>query len=189
MRVIVVNKMGVRFHSGMLEEVSKESYCSCARVKSPRDVVWREGSVFITLPNKEYASIILRKTGTKEKPIHQRNPEGVSIFTTEQFMVMVRFATSYQSAIQFLQKQNSLPSEEDKYIVSTTKIEKAQEEPQPKDENLIFVYESSFGDVFSDNPLRENYTGEQTSADTQMYSRLKRSSYSSLDGSYPLCWT
>lgn len=188
MRVIVVNETGVRFHSGIMEEEAKEAYCSCSKVRSPRDIVWRDGSVYITLPNKEYVSILLRKTGTTERPIRQRNPDGVSIFTTDKFMVMARFANSYSSALQFIQKKNSLPMEEEKYIVSTTKIDKIGATGAQSTDSLnneIFVYESSFGDVFS---FQEDYIGEQTSGDQQMYSSLKRSSYSCLEDSYPLCW-
>jgi len=188
MRVIVVNETGVHFHSGVMKEEPIESYCSCSRVKSPRDIELKNNSVFITLPDKEYVSIILRKAGSEKRPILQRNPDGVSIYTTEKFMVMARFANSYPSALQFIQKKQTLPAEEDKYIVSINKIDKVQSQASNDDNNKIFVYESSFGDVFSGDGLRENYTGEQTSAEQQMYTSLKRSSYSTLDGSYPLCW-
>lgn len=191
MRIIVVDETGVRFHSAILEEESKESYCSCSKNKSPRDIVLRNDRVFITIPDKEYVSIILRKVGTKERPLHQRNPDGISIYTTDKFMVMAYFTNSYQSALRFIQKKHSLPMEEDKYIVSTTKIDKINSvgaQTTDNNNNKIFLYESSFGDVFSGNPLKENYTGEQTSGDQQMYSSLKRSSYSTLDGSYPSCW-
>jgi hypothetical protein len=194
MRIIVVDETGVRFHSAIIEEGSKEEYCSCSKIRSPRDILLRNDRVFITIPDKEYVSIILRKVGTTEKPLHQRNPDGISIYTTGKFMVMARFTNSYPSALQFIQKKHSLPTEEDKYIVSTTKIEKINPvgtQPTKKNtdnHNEIFVYESSFGDVFS-GPLTENYTGELTSADQQMFASLKRSSYSTLDGSYPSCWT
>lgn len=191
MRIIVVDETGVRFHSDILEEESKESYCSCSRIKSLRDIVLRNERVFITIPDKEFVSIILRKVGTQERPLHQRNPDGISIYTTDKFMVLARFANSYPSALQFIKNKHSLPLEEDKYIVSTTKIDKIDSvgaQRTDNNNNKIFLYESSFGDVFSGNPLKESYTGEQTSADQQMYSSLKRSSYSTLDGSYPSCW-
>lgn len=192
MRILVVDQRGVRFHSGMLKEEPIESYCSCSKIKSPRDIVMRNDQVFITIPNKEYVSIILRKAGSRDKPLHQRNPDGISIYTTDKFMVMVYFTSSYPSALQFIQKKNSLPVEEDKYIVSVHKIDKINTtgtKTTDNQNNNIFVYESSFGDVFSGNPFREDYTGEQTSADQQMFSNLKRSSYSTLNSSYPMmCW-
>lgn len=186
MRVIVVNETGVHFHSGILKEEPAESYCSCSRVKSPRDIELKNNSVFITLPDKEYVSIILRKAGNEDRPILQRNPDGVSIYTTEKFMVMARFANSYPSALRFIQKKQTLPAEEEKYIVSVNKIDKIPSQASNDNNNEIFVYESSFGDVFSG--VREYYTGEQTSAEQQMYASLKRSSYSTLEGSYPFCW-
>lgn len=106
-------------------------------------------------------------------------------------MVLAYFASSYQSALQFIKKKQSMPVEENKYLASVNKIDKIESSGKQRTDNQnnkIFVYESSFGDVFSDNPLQENYTGEQTSGDQQMYSNLKRSSYSSLYDSYPTCW-
>lgn len=188
MRVIVVNKSGVHFHTGILKEEPVEHYCSCSgKSKSVRDLVMKDDdNVYITIPNNEYVALILRKQGTDEKPLHQRNPNGVSIFTTDEYMVMARFANSYTSALQYLQQTKSLPSDEDKYIVSVKKIEKLNATTSTNQDtpNQIFVYESSFGDVFS----RENYTGEQTGSVQQMYTSLKRSSYTTLDDSYLTCW-
>lgn len=186
MRIILVNETGVHFHSDVLKEEPLEYYCSCTKNKSHRNIQLKSDNVVITLPDKEYVAVILRKVGKNDKPLYQHHLDGVSIFTTKKYMVMARFATSYQAALRHLQDTNSLPPEEDKYIVSTKKIDKIQT-ARSQDDNKIFVYESSFGDVFSG--VQENYTGEQTSADQQMYTRLKKSSYSTLFGSYPVCWT
>lgn len=185
MRVIVVNKSGVHFHTDILKEEPVEHYCSCSgKSKSVRDIIMKsDDNVYITIPNNEYVALILRKQGTNEKPIHQRNPNGISIFTTDEYMVMARFTNSYTSALQYLQQKHSLPSEEDKYIISVKKIEKINPTAAANNEQ-IFVYESSFGDVFS----MEGYTGEQTGSVQQMYTNLKRSSYTTLDDSYLTCW-
>lgn len=184
MRVVVANEKGVQFYTNILKEEPMEEYCSCSRrgVSSNRHVELKEDNVYITIPDKEYAAIILRKAGSDDKPLHQFNPNGVSIYTTSKYMVWVRFASSYQDALRYLHKKHSLPMEEDKYIVSVKKIDKIQEKPSSPSE--IFVFESSFGDVFS----MENYSGETTSGDQQMFNSLKRSSYSGLSESYPTCW-
>ena len=95
-------------------------------------------------------------------------------------MVWVRFAHSYQEALHQLRKMPTMDNE-DKYIISAEQIDKISLE-KPSD---IFVYESSFGDVFS----VENYSGETVSGSQQMQTNLKRSSYSTLLSSYPECWT
>lgn len=180
MRVLIVNEKGVRFHTDVMKEPHVEEQCSCSRPsKSPRNLEMRDNDIFITVPDKEYVSLILRKTGG-DKQVSQHNLKGVSIYTTKKYMVWVRFTNSYQNALRQLHSKSSLPTNEEKYILSTQKIDKIQEAPPSE----IFVYESSFGDVFS----RENYTGEMTSSDQQMFSSLKRSSYGSLENSYPVCW-
>lgn len=188
MRVILVNETGVHFHTGILKEEPAEYYCSCSRKrKSSRDIEFKNNNLYITIPDKEYVALILRKSGSDEKPIQQHNIYGVSIYTTKQYMAWVRFADSYQSALQQVYKKSSLPTEEEKYIISTNKIDLIQPASSP---SKIFVYESSFGDVFSgqDQDVYENYTGETTSGVQQMYTNLKRSSYSTLDSSYTVCW-
>lgn len=185
MRVVVVNERGVRFHTDVLKEEPMEEYCSCSRRAAPssRHIEFKHDNVYITVPDKEYVALILRKVGADEKPIHQLNLNGVSIYTTDRYMVWARFSNSYQNALRHLHQKHSLPAEEEKYILSTRKIDRIQENP-----SKIFVFESSFGDVFSGNDVQENYTGETTSGDQQMYSSLKRSSYSCLSKSYPVCW-
>lgn len=184
MRVVVVNEKGVQFHTKVMKEEPMEEYCSCSRrgVSSSRHVELKDDNVYITIPDKEYVAIILRKAGSAEKPLHQSNPNGVSIYTTDKYMVWARFARTYQDALRCLHKKHSLPAEEEKYIVSVRKIDRIQEKPTPSE---VFVFESSFGDVFS---TREDYSGETTSNGQQMFDSLKRSSYSCLDRSYPICW-
>lgn len=187
MRVIIANEKGVQYHTGVLKEEPLEYYCSCSKKKSPRDIQLKDGNVFIFVPNREYAAVVLRKVGSNGQQIRQHNTDGVSIYTTDKFMVMIRFANSYQSAVQYIQKKSSLPAEEEKYIVSTKNIIKVPPfTGQEQNPNEIFVYESSFGDVFSG--FQENYTGEQTSGSQQLQTNLKRSSYSTIGGSYPTCW-
>lgn len=185
MRVIIVNEKGVRFHTGILKEEPVESYCSCAKKKTPRDIELIGNSVFITIPDREFVGIVLRKYGSTQKDIHQRIPDGVSIYTTDKFMVMVRFANSYQSAQNYIQqKTDPKDKEEEAYVVSVRKIDKVGNDP-----SQIFVYESSFGDVFSgNNSFRENYSGEDSNSLQQMRANLKRSSYRTLDDSYLTCW-
>lgn len=185
MRIVVVNETGVHFHTGILKEEKLEYYCSCAKPKTPRNIELKENNLFITVPDKEYVALILRKIGTETKPLHQHNLDGVSIYTTEKYMAWIRFTNSYHSALQIVQRKNHLPSEEDKYVISTKKIEKIETPTHYKDPSKIFVYESSFGDVFN---ITENYTGEQVSGDQQMYKNLKRSSYTTLADSYDTCW-
>jgi len=186
MRIVVVNETGVRFHTGILKEEKLEYYCSCAKPRSPRNIELKEeDNLYITVPDKEYVALVLRKTGTDNKPLHQENLDGVSIYTTEKYMAWIRFTNSYESALQIVQRKHHLPSEEDKYIISTKKIEKIESPAKYEDPSKIFVYESSFGDVFN---MKENYTGEQMSGVQQMYANLKRSSYRTLDDSYDTCW-
>lgn len=193
MRVIIVNEKGVRFHTGILKEEPIESYCSCARNKTSRDIELIGGNVFITVPDREYVGVVLRKAGSNSKDIHQRNTNGVSIYTTDKFMVMARFANSYQSALHYI-KQKKDPSggeEEDTYIISTQKIDKVQSSSNnntANDPSKIFVYESSFGDVFSGS-VQENYSGEDSNSLQQLRANLKRSSYMTLDDSYNVCWS
>lgn len=185
MRVVLVNEDTIRFHTDILKEEPTEYYCSCARNrKSPRNIELKNNNLYITIPDKEYVALILRKTKSSDKPIIQHNVEGVSIYTTEKFMAWVRFSNSYQTALQYLHKKTSM--EEEKYIISTNKIDSIQTKTPAKNPSEIFVYESSFGDVFA--PVYENYTGETTSGVQQMYTNLKRSSYSTLDSSYDVCW-
>jgi len=186
MRIVVVNETGVRFHTGILKEEKLEYYCSCAKPRSPRNIELKEeDNMYITVPDKEYVALILRKSGA-DKPIHQENLDGVSIYTTENYMAWVRFTNSYESALQIVQRKNhSGSSGEEKYVISTKKIEKIETPVHYKDPSKIFVYESSFGDVFD---IKESYTGEQMSSVQQMYANLKRSSYTTLDDSYDICW-
>lgn len=181
MRVVVVNEDTVRFHTGILKEEPTEYYCSCARsMKSPRNLELKDGDLFITIPDREYVALLVRRNPTNKKPFQQKNVEGVSIFTTEKYMVWVRFTNSYPSALHYLHKYKESVGDE-KYILSVNKIDPITTPSE------IFLYESSFGDVFA--PVYENYTGETTSGVQQMYTNLKRSSYSTLDSSYDVCWT
>ena len=180
MRVIVVDETGVRFHGKIMKDEPVEEYCSCAKKTLPRKIDFENNKVFITLSNREYVAVILRKDGSNKTPLRQHNLEGVSIYTTKKFMVWVRFAHSYQEALHQLRKMPTMDNE-DKYIISAEQIDKISLE-KPSD---IFVYESSFGDVFS----VENYSGETVSGSQQMQTNLKRSSYSNLLSSYPECWT
>lgn len=182
MRVIVVDETGVRFHSKMTKDEPVEEYCSCAKNMLPRKIEFDDNKVYITLSNREYVAIILRKDGSNKTPLRQHNLQGVSIYTTKKFMVWVRFTHSYQEALHQLHKMPSMDNE-DKYIVSTEKVDKISLNKNKPSE--IFVYESSFGDVFS----MENYSGETVSGSQQMQTNLKRSSYSTLLSSYPECWT
>lgn len=178
MRVVVINASGLRYDEGLTSvQAGQESYCSCAKPKSARNIEMAGKEVRVALPNNDYAAVVLLKTGAP-KPIHQRNPGGVSIYGTDEFMVWVRFAESKQRALQYLRAHEG---EGEKYVISPKTIEKVGIDP-----SKIFVYESSFGDVFGN--MREEYTGEQKSGDQQLYANLKRSSYSSLEGSYPVCW-
>lgn len=177
MRVVVINASGLRFEGGLTSvQREQESYCSCAKPKSARNIEMVGGEVRLTLPDNEHAAVVLRAGAAK--PVRQHNPGGVSIYGTDEFMVWVRFADSKQRALQYARAHEG---EGEKYVVSTKAIEKLGSEP-----SKIFVYESSFGDVFGN--MREEYTGEQVSGDQQLYSNLKRSSYSTLEGSYPVCW-
>lgn len=182
MRVIVVDETGVRFHSKITKDEPIEEYCSCSKSTLPRKIEFEKNKVFITLSNREFVAIILRKDGSNKTPLRQHNLQGVSIYTSKKFMVWVRFTHSYPEALHQLHKMPSMDNE-DKYIVSTEQID--QVSPEKKKDNTIFVYESSFGDVFS----MENYTGEMVSGSQQMQTNLKRSSYSTLFSSYPECWT
>lgn len=171
---------GLRFHGGSVAEKGQEGYCSCAKPKSPRNIEWSGNEVRLVLPEGEHAAIILMRSGAA-KPVRQRNLGGVSVYGTNEFMVWVRFADSKQRALQFLREYQG---EGEKHVVSTKEIERVGNSEPSK----IFVYESSFGDVFGSDGSYEGYTGEQTSGDQQLYSNLKRSSYSTLEGSYPVCW-
>jgi hypothetical protein len=175
MRVVIVSKDGLRFYGNNVEETS-EQYCSCSKPKSVRNITSSGDSVLISVPNSEYAAVVLRRTGT-DKPIHQHNPEGVSIYGNDNFMVWARFGKTKQQALQHLQ---AFVEEGEKYIVSTRNIERIK--PAPSN---IFMFESSFGDVFAPNSY-EAYSGEDSNS--QMRANLKRSSYTSLEGSYPVCW-
>lgn len=177
MRVVIVGASGLRFHGGIVGESGQEGYCSCAKPKSPRDIEWAGKEVRLVVPDGEHAAVVLRRSGSA-KPMRQRNTEGVSIYGTDEFVVWVRFAESKQRALQYVRAYDG---EGEKYVVSTKAIERVDDGP-----SKIFVYESSFGDVFGGS--HEGYTGEQTSGDQQLYSNLKRSSYSTLEGSYPVCW-
>lgn len=184
MRIVVVNETGVHFHTEIQKEDPTEYYCSCARkIKSPRNIELRNNNLYITIPDREYVSLILQRIGSMGKNLRQHNLEGVSIYTTDKYMVWVRFTNSYPSALQYLHgKKNNM--NEEKYVLSVKKIDPIQTSPSE-----IFIYESSFGDVFTGkDDVYENYTGETTSGVQQMYTNLKRSSYSTLDSSYTVCW-
>ena len=171
MRVVVVDD-SVHFHSGILKE-EVEEYCSCSRqrVSSYRNLEKRDDKLYISIPNKEYVALVLQKRNTHDDEFYQQNLSGVSIYTTKKYMVWIRFAKSYQTALQYLHQQQG----EEKYIISTEKIDNIS----PSE---IFVYESSFGDVFS----LENYSGNENA--TAMETNLKRTSYTTLDDSYWTCW-
>lgn len=180
MRVVVVNEKDVRFHTEIQKEEPTENYCSCARnMKSPRNIEIKDGKLYITIPDREYVALLLRKHESNKKPIQQKNVDGVSIFTTNKYMAWVRFTNSYPSAHHYLHKNKELVGDE-KYILSIHKIDPITSPSE------IFLFESSFGDVFA--PVYENYTGETTSGVQQMNINLKRSSYSTLDSSYDVCW-
>lgn len=178
MRVLVVNEKGVRFHGNAQREPPVEEYCSCSRSsRSPRHLELRNDDLFLTVPDKEYVALLLRKTGGGKRPLRQNHPQGVSIYTTDKYMAWVRFARTYQEALRHLHTTPGKGGE--KFILSTQSIDKVQED-QPN----IFMFESAFGDVFG----REDYTGETTSNNASMTASLKRSSYTDLEDSYPLCW-
>lgn len=178
MRVVVISASGVRFEGGNV--AGEEGYCSCARRKSPRDIEFVRGEVRLTIPDGEHAAVVLVRSGSS-KPVIQRNPSGVSVFATNEFMTWVRFAESKQRALQYLRAHEGAG---EKYVVSTKTIEKIGGAAEP---SKIFLYESSFGDVFG-SVLNEGYQGEQTGGTRQMRADLKRSSYTTLDDSYPECW-
>lgn len=186
MRVLLVNERGVRFHTGIVKDPEAESYCSCSSQKtlSVRNLEIQGDDLYITLPNNEYAVIVLNKTGTTERPIRQHNPQGVSVYSTSNFMASVRFFETQQDAIRYLHGL-TVGHKQDFYLVSVKKIEKIA--PKSDTPSEIFIYDDSFGDVFSNS--YENYTGEFKSGGQQLYTNLKRSSYSVLEDSYPSCWS
>lgn len=181
MRVVVVNETGVRFHTGILKEEDVEPYCSCSKKKSSNRHLEIKGDddLYITVPDKEYATIVLRKTGTTDRPMRQYNPQGVSIYSTSRFIASVRYFDTHHDAIRHLHRSDN---KDERYIVSVKKIEQLDTATEPSN---IFMYESSFGDVFAGD-THENYT---SNGDQQMFMNLKRSSYSDLDHSYPACWS
>lgn len=187
MRIIVVNDKGVEYHSGMLQEeiLGGGSGCSCNKKTSVRDLVLKNNDVFVSIPNNEYVAIIVRKhsNGVSDN-FYQRNLDGVSIFSTGRFNVMLRFMMSYQSALVWIQQKLTNDPQEQCYIVSVKTIVKI-EDTVPANAHNIFKFETSFGDVFS----RENYGGggEQTSL-SMMYDNLQKGSYRTLDDTYDTCW-
>jgi len=125
MRTLVISQNGLQYvetQNIIVAKPEETSSCGCSSRKKPsqRAIQLKDGVVYVVVPDNQYVSILLRKVGS-HTPLQQTHLDGVSIYTTHNFMVLLRYFSTSGGATSFLASQRSLPTDE-KYIVSTKTI-------------------------------------------------------------------